>query len=133
MKRYLLATAVVTSLLFIASCRKETAENNSSLNTNTENSNKKQFFHVSNVQELYQVVNDPDNAGSQIILEPGVYTLDASYPNGGRLELQTDMGLQGQPGRPESVLIDESLLPVNSFRLSPTTSTRLPLISTLSR
>ena len=80
-------------------------------------------IEVSTVSELYSAVNDPDNNGVEVQLSPGTYVLDASYPNGGRLELQTDMKLTGQPGQVEAVLIDQSALPGSSFRLSPTVST----------
>jgi hypothetical protein len=76
---------------------------------------------VSNVSELYTAVNDPLNVGSQIVLAAGTYVLDASKPNGGRLELQLDMQLLGQPGHPENVIIDASPLPASSFIL-PVTS-----------
>ncbi|MEJ7739486.1 MAG: hypothetical protein WKF97_18845 [Chitinophagaceae bacterium] len=77
--------------------------------------------HVSTVNELYAAINDPSNAGSQIVLAPGTYTLAADRPNGGRLELQHDMKLQGQAGHPERVIIDASALPASSVFL-PLTS-----------
>ena len=49
--------------------------------------------------ELYAAVNDPGNEGSQVVIAPGTYVLSGNYPNGGRLELQAGMGLQGQPGQ----------------------------------
>jgi hypothetical protein len=36
--------------------------------------------------------------------------LDGSHPNGGRIELQNDMTLAGQPGRQDAVIIDASNL-----------------------
>lgn len=46
---------------------------------------------VSNVERLYEVVNDPTNAGAPVALSPGVNTVSARdaggalRPNGGRL------------------------------------------------
>jgi len=84
---------------------------------NTESDKK---VYVSTLDELYAAVNDAGNAGTEVILAPGIYVLNASYPNGGRLELQTDMSLKGQPGQIDAVLIDQSTLPISSYRLSPT-------------
>ena len=72
-------------------------------------------IHVSSIEELYTAVNDPANAGAQITLAPGTYLLDATYPNRGRLELQEDMSLYGQPGDPHAVVIDQSGLPNTSY------------------
>ncbi|HEY0679517.1 MAG TPA: hypothetical protein VGD17_14635 [Chitinophagaceae bacterium] len=74
-----------------------------------------QKIHVASIEELYTAVNDPANAGARIILAPGTYVLNDSYPNRGRLELQEDMSLEGQPGQPEAVLIDQSALPNTSY------------------
>lgn len=71
--------------------------------------------NVANISQLYEAVNHPANAGSLLVLAAGEYILDASYPNAGRLELLENMQLQGQPGHPESVIIDASLLPGTSF------------------
>ena len=77
---------------------------------------------VSNVDQLYAEVNDAENAGAAIVLSPGVYTLsaiDASgvlRPNGGRLDLQTDMSLRGLVGDSSAVVIDPFPLPDSSFR-----------------
>ena len=79
---------------------------------NSENNKK---VYVSNLDELYAAVNDPGNTGKEVVLAPGSYVLSASYPNGGRLELQTDMCLKGQPGQRDAVLIDQSSLPLASF------------------
>jgi hypothetical protein len=81
-------------------------------------------IEVSNVEQLYDAVNDPGNAGGTIVLAPGVYILTkvkpgvGTRPNNGRLELQTDMSMFGVPGHPEDVVIDSSD-PVNgpSFAL----------------
>ena len=59
-------------------------------------------LNVSNVEDLYTAVKNPANAGATLVLAPGSYTLtakDASNqprPNGGRLVLQSGMGLVGQ-------------------------------------
>ena len=69
---------------------------------------------VSGVEQLYNAVNDPANAGAAIVLAPGLYVLTrlapggATRPNGGRLELQTDMSIFGVTGHPEDVVIDSS-------------------------
>ena len=76
---------------------------------------------VSNVDELYAVVNDAANAGAAVALAPGVYTLSATdaggaaRPNQGRLELKADMCLYGVAGDRAAVVIDASLLPASSF------------------
>jgi hypothetical protein len=70
---------------------------------------------VSTVDELYTAVNDPANAGIAVVLASGRYVLSAKRPNGGRLELQTDMSLVGAEGDPTNVTIDASLLPASSF------------------
>ena len=111
---------LVSMLLFIASCQKgidnpvaTSEEPTSANNVSTQRATKK--LYVSTVDELYAAVNNPENAGSQINMAAGTYTLNASYPNGGRLELQTDMSLKGQPGQTDAVLIDQSLLSLASF------------------
>ena len=76
--------------------------------------------YVSNSDQLYAAVNDPDNVGSGVVLRAGTYVLGPNFPNAGRLELQKDMSLQGQPGQPDSVIIDASALPGSSFLLSST-------------
>jgi hypothetical protein len=63
---------------------------------------------VTNVDELYGAVNDPANAGATVVLAPGRYVLSADRPNGGRLELQTDMSLIGVEGDRAAVTIDAS-------------------------
>ena len=121
MKKMSLATAL---MLFLFSCQKEmdkqnrkedeTAGTNSGIITNTNRRLSKRIT-VSDLNDLYAAVNDADNENTLIILLPGTYSLSANYPNGGRIELQKDMALQGQPGHPESVIIDASALPANSF------------------
>ncbi len=76
-------------------------------------------LQVSSVDQLYAAVNDPDNAGMRVVLAAGDYVLKSSEPNGGRLELQPDMELVGQPGHPELVVIDALGLPANSFSIPP--------------
>jgi hypothetical protein len=114
-------------VLFITSCQKTidkpfppTEESTSTNNSNSQKEKKK--VYVSTLDDLYAAVNDSDNTGTDVILAPGTYVLSAAYPNGGRLELQTDMNLRGQPGQIDAVLIDQSSLPFASFRLSPTVS-----------
>lgn len=87
---------------FLSSCKKG---NNNDLKT----------ISVSTLEELYIAVNDPANVDSRIIIAPGTYILNAKFPNSGRIELQTNMVLQGQPGHPDQVIIDESALPGSSF------------------
>ncbi len=74
-------------------------------------------IQVSNIDQLYDAVNDPANAGNKIVMAAGVYKLDANPGrlNAGRLELLENMELQGQPGHPELVIIDASGLPDTSF------------------
>jgi len=119
---------LVSMGLLITSCQKtidkpflSNEERSSSSNANANSENQKKVY-VSNLDELYTAVNNSDNAGTDVLLAPGTYVLSAAYPNGGRLELQTDMSLRGQPGQIDAVLIDQSSLPSASFRLSPTVS-----------
>lgn len=80
-------------------------------------------INVSSVTELYKAVNDINNAGNKIVLAAGKYELNPNDPEAGnflgRLELQEDMELEGQPGHPGLVTIDESQLPINSFAVPP--------------
>jgi len=77
--------------------------------------------HVADVESLYDAVDDPDNAGAQIVLAPGRYVLSPLDPTStsrldlGRLELQHGMALSGQPGHPEAVVIDAAGLPAASY------------------
>ena len=118
---------IIGTLIFITSCQKTIdkpftpSEESANANNNIIKENDKKTY-VSSVDELYAAVNDPDNLGTDVILAPGTYVLSASFPNGGRLELQTDMSLRGQPGQTDAVLIDQSSLPASSFRLTPTVS-----------
>lgn len=114
-------------VLIISSCQKNINsayvpdEVRSAASTNTQADHQKKVY-VSSVEQLYSAVNSPDNAGTQVLLAPGIYVLDASFPNGGRLELQNDMSVQGIPGNIGAVVIDQSALPNASFRLTPTVS-----------
>jgi hypothetical protein len=69
---------------------------------------------VADVESLYDRVNNPGNAGKTIVLAPGSYhltrlnPLGAPRPNGGRLELQTNMSMSGVTGHPDKVVIDSS-------------------------
>lgn len=79
---------------------------------------------VSTVEQLYAAVNDPANAGADILLSPGTYVLSttngagAARPNGGRLELQLNMSLYGTSGDRSAVVIDASALPASAFNVS---------------
>ncbi|MEJ7862862.1 MAG: VCBS repeat-containing protein [Pyrinomonadaceae bacterium] len=87
-----------------------------------------QIVNVANIEELYAAVNNPANAGNQIVLAPGVYMLSVNAPggvarpNGGRLELQENMSLQGVQGEREAVVIDAINLPASSYSAPPITS-----------
>jgi hypothetical protein len=76
---------------------------------------------VTDVEQLYAAVNNPENAGSDILLAPGTYVLSAvdgtgaPRPNGGRIELQQDMSLYGDAGDRSAVVIDAGALPASSF------------------
>jgi hypothetical protein len=79
---------------------------------------------VTNVEQLYAAVNNPANAGTDILLSPGTYVLSATNgvgaprPNGGRLELQLDMSLYGVSGDRSAVVVDASTLPASAFSVS---------------
>ena len=77
-------------------------------------------IHVANLDQLYAAINDPANTDSKIVLAPGTYLLSAGYPHGGRLELEYNMSLAGQPGHPEAVIIDVTNLPASSLVVPPT-------------
>ena len=77
------------------------------------------IINVANVNDLYTAVNDVANTGKRIVLAPGIYPLGPNLVNAGRLELQQDMHLQGQPGDASLVTIDESGLPDLSFSIPP--------------
>src|SRR5688572_29316444 len=72
---------------------------------------------VSTTPELYEAVNDPDNAGAQVVLSAGTYLLDPHAPlNGGRLELQENMELVGVAGDAGAVIIDATPLDAASYQ-----------------
>jgi hypothetical protein len=86
--------------------------------------------NVANLEELYSAVNNPANAGNQIVIAPGFYMLSAnapggaSRPNGGRLELQENMSLKGVVGDRSAVIIEASSLPAASYAgTAPVTNT----------
>jgi hypothetical protein len=113
-------------LIVFFSCQKERQQENSPVfnASNSENDNSYKHsetkkIYVSDVEQLYAVVNDPSNAGSRIVLAPGTYLLTAGHPHGGRIELGHDMSLAGQQGHPEEVIIDVSGLPASSLQLPP--------------
>ena len=84
-----------------------------------------QPVNVANLEELYSAVNNPQNAGMQILIAPGIYMLSVNDPNGaarpnsGRLELQENMSLQGAVGDRSSVVIDAANLPASSYNNAP--------------
>ncbi|MBL8984279.1 MAG: hypothetical protein JNL26_18980 [Gemmatimonadetes bacterium] len=65
---------------------------------------------VPTVDSLYRVVNNAAYAGAVVQLAPGTYALDPTRSNGGRLELQSGMSLQGSVGNRADVVIDASAL-----------------------
>jgi hypothetical protein len=84
-----------------------------------------QSVNFANIEELYAAVNNPANAGNQIVLAPGVYVLSVNDPNGvarpnaGRLELEENMSLRGVVGDRSAVIIDAINLPLSSFNSAP--------------
>jgi len=111
--------ALITIFIFSA-CQKqiEQQQKHEEINTTMGNRNimaSVKTINVSNLDQLYNAINDQENTDSRIVLGPGVYILNANYPNAGRLELLENMKLQGQPGHPEQVIIDASQLPGSSF------------------
>lgn len=119
-KNAIIITTLVINLLSFTSCQKAidkprvlAEEISLPNNSNTQKARKK--VYVTSLYELYAAVNNPENASTEVVVAPGTYLLNASYPNGGRLELQTDMTLRGQPGNSEAVLIDQSALPAASY------------------
>jgi len=70
-------------------------------------SSARSVIQVYNVEELYAAVNDAANDGAMVVLSAGQYALTrldphgAARPNGGRLELRTDMSIFGVTGHPE--------------------------------
>jgi hypothetical protein len=76
---------------------------------------------ITNVEELYNAVNNPANAGATLALSAGTYELSANDPsgapraNGGRIELQPNMALRGVKGDRTAVVISAYGLPMSSF------------------
>ena len=83
-----------------------------------------QTIAVSNVEELYDAVNNPTNAGVTVVLAPGTYMLSVNDPNGvprpnaGRIELRRDMSIRGVEGNLSAVVISALDLPASSFPTS---------------
>jgi hypothetical protein len=65
---------------------------------------------IPDVDSLYRVVNNPAYAGAILQLAPRTYVLEAARPNGGRLELQSGMSLQGSVGNAAAVTLDATAL-----------------------
>ena len=125
--------ALIAFVFLLASCQKETGtipqqEKSSAAtitNRNAEKQSKK--IYVSNVDELYMQINDPNNAGATLVLAPGTYSLNANHPKAGRLELGYDMSLIGQPGNAGKVIIDATNLPASSFTIPASPGLPAPL------
>src|SRR5215218_3869510 len=125
MKKFFLALLMIQAAGFVfSSCKKDISTDKEQLQVSSlmkaapHDKNEKKI-QVSTVNELYDVVNDPVNAASQIELAPGTYALNSNHPNAGRIEFLYDMEIHGQSGHPESVVIDGSGLPASSFLLTP--------------
>jgi len=122
-KKFLSLIALIAFVFLLASCQKETGtipqQEKSSAATKTNRNAEKQSkkIYVSNVDELYAGINDPNNAGATLVLAPGTYSLNANHPKAGRLELGYDMSLIGQPGNAGQVIIDATNLPASSFTI----------------
>jgi len=110
---------IISASVFSLSCQKDIAQikeqQEISSAANNANSSDAKKIYVSDITQLYAAVNNPENTGARIVIAPGTYILNASYPNAGRIELLENMELQGQPGHPELVIIDASALPGTSF------------------
>lgn len=117
-KKWKLLTVI--SIFIFSACQKQVEqpqkqeEINNTIGNRNETASAK-LINVSNLNQLYDAINNPENTASRLVLSPGVYILSAGYPNAGRLELLENMKLQGQPGHPEQVIIDASQLPATSF------------------
>jgi len=85
--------------------------------------------NVTSLEQLYEAVNNSANAGSQIIISAGIYTLSATdllgnpRPNGGRLELQENMSLRGVARNRGAVVIDAINLPTGSYSIPTAANT----------
>jgi len=117
-KKWTLLTLI--SIFIFSACQKQIEQPQDHEDRNTTSGDRNEMaivktINVSNLDQLYDAINDPENSASRIVLSTGVYILNASYPNAGRLELLENMTLRGQPGHPEQVIIDASQLPAASF------------------
>ena len=117
----ILMTLTVMTLMLTTIIRAQSAES-----TSDETKFKFDYLagiNVTNIEELYAAVNNPANAGNQIVLAEGVYQLSATAPggaarpNGGRLELQENMSLRGVAGNRGAVVIDAANLPASSYTM----------------
>jgi len=70
----------------------------------------KAAIHVTNEQELYDAVDDPNNAGASILLRGGI-TPTQTYVLTRRLLLQKDMKLYGLEGEASAIKIDTRSIP----------------------
>jgi hypothetical protein len=126
-------SVLVSFVFLLTSCQKETGtipqQEKPSVANRTNNSAEKQSkkIYVSNVNELYAAINGLDNAGATLVLAPGTYRLNANHPKAGRLELEHDMSLVGQPGDAGQVIIDVTDLPASSFTIPPTPASPAPI------
>jgi len=124
---------LVSFIFLLAGCQKETGtipqQEKSSATTITNSIAEKQSkkIYVGNVDELYAAINNPNNAGATLVIAPGTYSLNANHPKAGRLELEHDMSLVGQPGNAGQVIIDATNLPASSFTIPPTPGLPAPL------
>ena len=117
-KKWTLLTLI--SIFIFSGCQKQIDQPQRQEEINTTNRNQNEMgsvkmIYVSNLNQLYDAINNPENIANLIVLSPGTYILNANYPNAGRLELLENMKLQGQPGHPDQVVIDASQLPATSF------------------
>src|SRR6185503_4552594 len=90
-KKWILLAGI--SFFIFSSCRKEITfnEQQQELASVANNGKTENKIYVSNLNQLYAAVNNPANTGSIVVLAPGTYVLNASYPNAGRLELLENM------------------------------------------
>ena len=90
--------------------------------------NSPESYAVDTIDKLYAAVNNPNLAGTIIVLEEGIYVLSPMFDHGGRLELQPGMKLMGGPGDPARVTIDASNLPDAVFEIPVNRGNRLGVI-----
>lgn len=117
MKKSLIVFALFILVCFLFGCEKVETP----VATSETGALKKIVVSVSDVEQLYEAVNDPANSGKLIQLNVGTYVLSVNDPSGnprpnaGRLELQQDMSLSGVTNDRSAVVIDASGLPNSSF------------------